>query len=89
VKPENFLLGQPNTADEKKLFLVDLGLGELKWVFIIILLHSFFTQDLGPMMSWFHILKFRWMRLFCAATRWRDGTTGQHVEYDQRPDVFR
>lgn len=49
VKPENFLLGQPNTPDEKKLFLVDLGL----------------------------------------ATRWRDGTTGQHVEYDQRPDVFR
>jgi serine/threonine protein kinase len=28
VKPENFLLGQPATADEKKLFLVDLGLGE-------------------------------------------------------------
>uniref|UniRef100_A0A7I4B3M6 non-specific serine/threonine protein kinase n=1 Tax=Physcomitrium patens TaxID=3218 RepID=A0A7I4B3M6_PHYPA len=49
VKPENFLLGQPNTPDEKKLFLVDLGL----------------------------------------ATRWRDGTTGQHVDYDQRPDVFR
>jgi hypothetical protein len=24
-----------------------------------------------------------------AATRWRDGTSGQHVEYDQRPDVFR
>jgi hypothetical protein len=23
------------------------------------------------------------------ATRWRDGTTGQHVDYDQRPDVFR
>ncbi|CAK9199349.1 unnamed protein product [Sphagnum troendelagicum] len=49
VKPENFLLGQPATADEKKLFLVDLGL----------------------------------------ATRWRDGTSGQHVDYDQRPDVFR
>lgn len=30
VKPENFLLGQPNTPDEKKLFLVDLGLGELR-----------------------------------------------------------
>lgn len=29
VKPENFLLGQPNTPDEKKLFLVDLGLGEI------------------------------------------------------------
>ncbi|XP_061367501.1 casein kinase 1-like protein HD16 isoform X1 [Gastrolobium bilobum] len=49
VKPENFLLGPPGTPDEKKLFLVDLGL----------------------------------------ATKWRDGATGLHVEYDQRPDVFR
>ncbi|XP_027329675.1 casein kinase 1-like protein HD16 [Abrus precatorius] len=49
VKPENFLLGPPGTSDEKKLFLVDLGL----------------------------------------ATRWRDSSTGLHVEYDQRPDVFR
>ncbi|KAA8540363.1 hypothetical protein F0562_024718 [Nyssa sinensis] len=49
VKPENFLLGLPGTPDEKKLFLVDLGL----------------------------------------ATRWRDGSTGLHVDYDQRPDVFR
>nr|DAD42163.1 TPA_asm: hypothetical protein HUJ06_000393 [Nelumbo nucifera] len=49
VKPENFLLGQPSTPQEKKLFLVDLGL----------------------------------------ATRWRDSASGQHVEYDQRPDVFR
>ncbi|MQM02474.1 hypothetical protein Taro_035236 [Colocasia esculenta] len=49
VKPENFLLGPPGTSDEKKLFLVDLGL----------------------------------------ATRWKDTSTGQHVEYDQRPDVFR
>ncbi|XP_039123865.1 casein kinase 1-like protein HD16 isoform X3 [Dioscorea cayenensis subsp. rotundata] len=49
VKPENFLLGQPATAQEKKLFLVDLGL----------------------------------------ATKWRDSANGQHVEYDQRPDVFR
>lgn len=24
-----------------------------------------------------------------AATRWRDNSTGLHVEYDQRPDVFR
>lgn len=29
VKPENFLLGTPGTADEKKLFLVDLGLGNI------------------------------------------------------------
>ncbi|CAN0858765.1 Casein kinase 1-like protein HD16 [Linum grandiflorum] len=49
VKPENFLLGQSGTSEEKKLFLVDLGL----------------------------------------AARWRDISTGQHVEYDQRPDVFR
>ncbi|KAK3219961.1 hypothetical protein Dsin_013931 [Dipteronia sinensis] len=49
VKPENFLLGPPGTPDEKKLFLVDLGL----------------------------------------ATKWRDSATGFHVDYDQRPDVFR
>ncbi|PSS07404.1 Casein kinase 1-like protein [Actinidia chinensis var. chinensis] len=49
VKPENFLLGPLGTPDEKKLFLVDLGL----------------------------------------ATRWKDSSTGLHVEYDQRPDVFR
>ena len=28
VKPENFLLGPLNTPKEKKLYLVDLGLGE-------------------------------------------------------------
>lgn len=28
VKPENFLLGTPGSPDEKKLFLVDLGLGK-------------------------------------------------------------
>lgn len=27
VKPENFLLGPSGTPDEKKLYLVDLGLG--------------------------------------------------------------
>jgi serine/threonine protein kinase len=49
VKPENFLLGQPGSPDEKKLFLIDLGL----------------------------------------ASRWRDASTGNHVVYDQRPDIFR
>jgi len=29
VKPENFLLGQTSTPNEKRLYLVDLGLGEL------------------------------------------------------------
>ncbi|KAJ4792429.1 casein kinase I [Rhynchospora pubera] len=49
VKPENFLLGQPGSPDEKKLFLIDLGL----------------------------------------ASRWKEASSGQHVEYDQRPDIFR
>ncbi|KAL5209253.1 hypothetical protein ABZP36_004876 [Zizania latifolia] len=49
IKPENFLLGQPGSVDEKKLFLIDLGL----------------------------------------ASRWREALSSQHVEYDQRPDVFR
>ncbi|KAK9059472.1 hypothetical protein SSX86_020174 [Deinandra increscens subsp. villosa] len=49
VKPENFLLGQPGTPNEKKLYLVDLGL----------------------------------------SSKWRDASSGNHVEYDQKPDVFR
>ncbi|XP_039031632.1 casein kinase 1-like protein HD16 [Hibiscus syriacus] len=49
VKPENFLLGQPGTSDEKKLYLVDLGL----------------------------------------ASRWKEAASGRHVDYDQKPDVFR
>ncbi|XP_058074816.1 casein kinase 1-like protein HD16 [Magnolia sinica] len=49
IKPENFLLGQPGTADERKLYLVDLGL----------------------------------------ASRWKDASSGHHVDYDQRPDVFK
>lgn len=35
VKPENFLLGTPGTLDEKRLFLVDLGLGNLLSIFIM------------------------------------------------------
>uniref|UniRef100_A0ACD5WB88 Uncharacterized protein n=1 Tax=Avena sativa TaxID=4498 RepID=A0ACD5WB88_AVESA len=49
VKPENFLLGQPGSPDEKKLFLIDLGL----------------------------------------ASKWEKASSSQHVEYDQRPDIFR
>lgn len=29
------------------------------------------------------------LSLFYTATRWRDSSTGLHVDYDQRPDVFR
>ncbi|XP_039058388.1 casein kinase 1-like protein HD16 [Hibiscus syriacus] len=49
IKPENFLLGQPGTVNEKKLYLIDLGL----------------------------------------ASRWKETGSGRHVDYDQRPDVFR
>ncbi|MFQ6635136.1 hypothetical protein Gotur_011460, partial [Gossypium turneri] len=49
VKPENFLLGQPGSVDEKKLYLIDLGL----------------------------------------ASRWKDAHSDKHIDYDQRPDVFR
>ncbi|KAE8714151.1 arabinogalactan peptide 16-like [Hibiscus syriacus] len=49
VKPENFLLGQPGTSNEKKLYLVDLGL----------------------------------------ASTWKEAASGRHVDYDQKPDVFR
>ncbi|KAL5540968.1 hypothetical protein UlMin_044260, partial [Ulmus minor] len=48
VKPDNFLLGQLRSADEKKLYLIDLGL----------------------------------------ASRWKDTSSSQHVEYDQRPDIY-
>lgn len=40
VKPENFLLGQRGSADEKKLFLIDLGLGELFPVKLFCLFHE-------------------------------------------------
>ena len=76
VKPENFLLGPPGTPEEKKLFLVDLGLGTFlcnkSWctLFVVIVF----------LIQYFNNL---------AAIKWRDNATGQHVEYDQRPDVFR
>lgn len=31
VKPENFLLGLPGSQDEKKLYLIDLGLGKMHY----------------------------------------------------------
>ena len=81
VKPENFLLGPPGTPEEKKLFLVDLGLGisfflltvSISWNVIL------FTYEIHLTVSFVHLI----------ATKWRDSSTGQHVEYDQRPDIFR
>lgn len=42
VKPENFLLGQPGTPNEKKLYLVDLGLGN----YFLVLLLSFLKLNM-------------------------------------------
>lgn len=37
-----------------------------------------------------HLSRFpRFPPLAAAATRWKDAVCGTHVEYDQRPDVFR
>lgn len=76
VKPENFLLGHPGSADEKKLFLVDLGLGNvvnvIRW---------------SSTLKIFELSKF--LCLYYSASKWRDSTTGRHIEYDQRPDIFR
>jgi len=37
IKPENFLMGQPGTSYEKKLFLVDLGLGKFSFIYFKVL----------------------------------------------------
>lgn len=44
VKPENFLLGPPGTPDEKKLFLVDLGLGMIDYYLGSLVLFLFLRQ---------------------------------------------
>lgn len=82
VKPENFLLGQAKTANEKRLYLVDLGLGEYLCLVFTILFQC--AASITPP-SWSSV-DF-WSN--AAATRWRDSVCGTHVEYDQRPDVFR
>jgi serine/threonine protein kinase len=76
VKPENFLLGHPGSADEKKLFLVDLGLGN-----VVNVIRRRSTLKI------FELSKF--VCIYYSASKWRDSTTGRHIEYDQRPDVFR
>lgn len=78
VKPENFLLGQPSTSQEKKLFLVDLGLGKRN---LILLVEINFRYLMVSSLMILLILN--------AATKWRETANGQHVDYDQRPDMFR
>lgn len=50
VKPENFLLGPPGTPEEKKLFLVDLGLGKLLNVFPNVVLYTFSRDEGYPIL---------------------------------------
>ena len=54
VKPENFLLGQPGTADEKKLYLIDLGLGEFYVLVPSLMFHVIF--EVVDVCSSVHIL---------------------------------
>lgn len=45
VKPENFLLGLPGSADEKKLYLIDLGLGKMHYIMIFSVYRSIFFLE--------------------------------------------
>lgn len=83
VKPENFLLGPPGTPEEKKLFLVDLGLGNCSYLKLLACCFCVCIQTSQFSFSVFHDLS------VVLATRWRNSSTNKHVEYDQRPDVFR
>lgn len=44
VKPEYFLFGKPSTPQEKKLFLVDLGLGQHQMLVFIFGFFFFFNH---------------------------------------------
>ncbi|KAL5200318.1 hypothetical protein ABZP36_021521 [Zizania latifolia] len=63
VKPENFLLGLPRSADEKKLFLIVLGLGML---LIKLSLSEFFSST--SCMTW-HCQN-------CTPSKWKESSGG-------------
>lgn len=106
VKPENFLLGQPGTTEEKKLYLIDLGLGTrplLTFVFCVLATNNWLVTSTicwratHPFLA-VRLLPFFFSHFYCfnlvlfnydVASRWKDASSGQHVEYDQRPDIFR
>lgn len=75
------MLGPPGTPDEKKLFLVDLGLGNVSNMPCLESIQSICIAMANAFTDFLCVEN--------AATRWRDNTTGLHVDYDQRPDVFR
>ncbi|CAL5359780.1 unnamed protein product [Camellia sinensis] len=63
IKPENFLLGPPGTPDEKKLFLVDLGLGGM-----MVLLVYMLIMINGQMFLVGESFPFKWIN-----KKWREG----------------
>ncbi|XP_028056887.1 casein kinase 1-like protein HD16 isoform X1 [Camellia sinensis] len=73
VKPENFLLGPPGTPDEKKLFLVDLGLGGVMvlLVYMLIMINGQMflgTQYLQQSYKVSESFPFKWIN-----KKWREG----------------
>ncbi|CAL5407198.1 unnamed protein product [Camellia sinensis] len=73
VKPENFLLGPPGTPDEKKLFLVDLGLGGVMvlLVYMLIMINGQMflgTQYLQQSYKVSGSFPFKWIN-----KKWREG----------------
>jgi hypothetical protein len=86
------LLGTPGTPEEKKLFLVDLGLGKLIYFFYHSTGSVYNDLNLSVLYvdnSLWHVNNFVLLDLLMAATKWKESATGQHVEYDQQPDGFR
>ncbi|WJX78517.1 hypothetical protein P8452_61729 [Trifolium repens] len=104
VKPENFFLGQPGTADDKKLYLIDLGLGisyfdcALMSIPCAILeklhLKGFVSGDVKPENFFLGQPgtaddKKLYLIDLGLASKWKDASFGQHFENDQRPGIFR
>jgi len=57
VKPENFLLGQPGSADDKKLYLIDLGLGIFAFKLVV-----FVFDSVSPIVhNYWSYLIFSWL----------------------------
>ncbi|WJX78511.1 hypothetical protein P8452_61726 [Trifolium repens] len=103
VKPENFFLGQPGMADDKKLYLIDLGLGisyfdcALMSIPCTILeklhLKGFVPGDVKPDNFFLGQPAADDKKLYLIdlgfVSKWKDASFGQHFENDQRPGIFR
>lgn len=59
---------------------------ETKYFSAIVLLDASIFSAIS---LWWFIVCFFLKYIRGAASRWKDASSGQHVEYDQRPDIFR